>query len=226
MKNQQRGGIVLQLIVLLALLGMVGLLYLVRHPLFRWAGEAWVVDQGPTKADAIVVLSDDDYQADRARRAAELYHAGWAPQVVASGRMLRPYASIADLMQRDLKDQGVPARAIVRFGNRAQDTIEEALAVRELVEERGWHRVLVVTSNYHTRRTGYIYRKVFPREIEVRVVSAPDAGFNPERWWETRRGVSLFFHEAAGYGAAVWELRHGAASLSPAAPVALAPARS
>ena len=67
-----------------------------------------------SKSDAIIVLSDDNFYADRAAHAADLYRHGWAPIVVASGRRLRPYAGIAELMEHDLIERGVPKDKIVR----------------------------------------------------------------------------------------------------------------
>jgi uncharacterized SAM-binding protein YcdF (DUF218 family) len=208
MRASQRGGIFFKLILLLVLLALMALGYLLRRPLLRAAGECWVVDDGVGKADAIVVLSDDNYYADRAAHAAELYHARWAPRIVASGRMLRRHAGIAELMQRDLTERGVPADAVVGLPHTADSTREEAQVVQQLVAERGWHRILVVTSNYHTRRTRYIYRRVFPAAMEVRVVPARDSRYDSEHWWESRQGVKLFFYEAVAFPLAIWELRH------------------
>jgi len=84
---------------------MLCVIYLARHPLLRLAGSFWVVDDEPAKSDVIVILGDDNFSADRARRAAELFKLGFAPRVIASGRFLRPYASIAELEQHDLTDE-------------------------------------------------------------------------------------------------------------------------
>jgi uncharacterized SAM-binding protein YcdF (DUF218 family) len=100
----------------------------------------------------------------------------------------------------------VPASATLRFPQRAGNTREEAEALRELVVTRGWRRVLVVTSNYHTRRARYIFRKVFPPQVAVLMISARDSDYDPDHWWETRQGRKLFFLETAGYFTAIWEL--------------------
>jgi len=221
MKSAQRGGIIFRLMFLLMLAVPLFGIYLVRHPLLRFAGDWWVVDERPERADAIVVLGDDNFGGDRAARAAELYRANWAPMVVASGRLLRPYAGIAELIGRDLETRGVPQNAILRFPQRAENTREEAQALRDLVTSRGWHRILLVTSNYHTRRARYIFSKVFPPQVTVITVSAHDSDYDPDDWWESRQGQKLFLLESAGYVAAVWESWRGASSAgaSPASPV-------
>lgn len=108
MKRTQRGGIIFRLMFLLMLALFLTGIYLVRHPLLRLAGGWWVVDEQPARADAILVLGDDNFAGELAAKAAELYRANWAPLVVASGRLLRPYAGIAELMERDLETRGVP----------------------------------------------------------------------------------------------------------------------
>ncbi len=226
MRQTEHGGIFLRLIFLLVFLAFLAFVYVLRHPLMRLAGQLWVLDEPAEHADVIVVLSDDNYMADRAAHAAELYRAGLAPQVVASGRLLRPYAGIAEMIERDLESRGVPAASIVTFSRRSANTREEAEALRGLVASRGWKRVLVVTSNYHTRRTRFIFGRVFRRSVTVRVSAAHDSEFDPSHWWETRLGEKLFFNELVGYVVAWWELR----GKPPAAPGAtflfLTPVRS
>src|SRR4029077_17638699 len=141
--GSERGGIFFKLLFLIFLLVFAFVIYLVRYPILRFAGNFWVVDESPETSDAIVILSDDDYDAVRASRAADLFKASWAPRIVASGRFLRPYASIAELMQHDLTDRGVPESAVVRLPNRARNTLEEAAAVSSLLTSRGWKKILV-----------------------------------------------------------------------------------
>lgn len=205
--NGERGGIIFRLLSLLVICGFVAIVYLAWHPLLRAAARFWVVQDRVEPADVIIVIGDDDFTADRAKEAAELFRAGWAPQIVASGRMLRPYASVADFIARDLQSQGVPTSAIQRFSHKADNTSEEAEGLRVLAEQKGWRRILLVTSNYHTRRARYIFRKVFPESVRLEVAGAPDPDFDPATWWESRRGRKIFFLETAGYLEAVWELR-------------------
>lgn len=182
-------------------------LYLVRHPLMRVAGSALILDDSPRASDAIVMLGDDDYNADRATRAAQLIKAGWAPRVVASGRYLRPYLSIADLEDRDLIDRDVPPTAILKFPNRSRNTREECTAIGHLLQQRGWKHILIVTSNYHTRRADFICSRVLPAGTELHVVAANDSNFNPDDWWDKRESTKIFFQESEGLVVAAWELR-------------------
>jgi uncharacterized SAM-binding protein YcdF (DUF218 family) len=208
-RNSRRGGVLSSLLSLLFLLGLLAVIYLLRHPLMRLAGSFWVVDESPEASDAIVILGDDNYAADRAVRAAELFRSGGAPRIVASGRYLRPYASIAQLEEHDLIDRGVPPSAIVRLEHHAQNTRVEAIAISRLLSTRGWKRVLLVTSNYHTRRARYICEREFPPGTVLRVVAARDSDYDPDTWWSTREGIKIFFHEVLGMLVALWETREG-----------------
>lgn len=206
--DPQRGGIIFKFLLLIFVVVLLAILYLVRVPLLRFAGEFWIVDDVPEASDVIIVLSGDNYDAVRAARAAALFRAGLAPRVVATGRALRSYASTTDLMKRDLVDHGVPAAAVIPLTHHADGTREEAAAVSEFVASHSWKKVLLVTSNYHTRRSEYIYERTLPPGTQLRVISAPDTEYDPQSWWRTREGLKLFLHEAGGYLTALWDLRH------------------
>jgi len=205
--QRQSGGIISSLISLLFVFVLCLVLYLARRPLLRFAGEAWIIEDPLERADAIIVLSDDNFYADRAAHAADLYRHGMAPLVVASGRKLRPYAGVAELMEHDLVERGVPKDKILPIVHAAENTREEAEALAPQVAQRKWHRVIVVTSNYHTRRARYIFTRVFPSETQVRVTGAQDGDFDPDHWWQKRVGIKRLTREVAGMFVAIWELR-------------------
>jgi len=214
-RQGEQGGILVNLVVLLFVAALCALLYFARHPIMRYGAESWVVDEPAPHADAIVVLGDDNFYADRATHAAELYRQGVAGILAASGRRLRPNAGLSELMEHDLVERGVPKEKIVRLAHDADSTSEEALALAHFAEERKWKSVVVVTSNYHTRRARYIFQKVFPAGIAVSVASARDGDFDPQRWWEKRKSTKLFAREMMGMLLALWELRGDGSGSAP-----------
>jgi len=224
-RNSQHGGILSSLISLLFLIVFCFVLYAARRPILRLAGESWVVEDPLQQSDALLLLSDDNFFADRATRASELYRQKLAPVVVASGRRLRPSAGIAELMEHDLIERGVPKERIIRFPHDADNTREEAQALRALAVEKSWHSVIVVTSNYHTRRARYIFQRVFPESVTVRVASARDGEFDPEHWWENRKSLKDFTREVAAMVVAAWELRRASAHTALSLPGYQPPAR-
>jgi uncharacterized SAM-binding protein YcdF (DUF218 family) len=207
----ERGGIISTLIALIFLVALLGGIYLARHPLLRFIGESLVVEDSLEKSDAIIILSDDNFYGDRATRAAELFRQNLASVVVASGVRLRPNASIAELMTHDLIERGVPKENILPFPQDADNTREEAESLRKLSQSKSWKSVIVVTSNYHTRRAKYIFKKVFPETVAIRIAGARDGDFDPAHWYEHRKSIKRFTHEIGGYFIAWWEL-HGTGS--------------
>lgn len=207
--RSQRGGVLTQLVILLALIILCLVVYWARHPIFRLAAQSWVVDAPAAHADALLLLGDDNFYADRATRAADLIRQNVAPVVVASGRRLRPGAGIVELQEHDLIERGVPKDKIVPFAHDADSTLEEAAALAHFCVEHRFRSVIVVTSNYHTRRARYIFEKEFPSRISVSVASAHDGDFDPERWWEKRKSQKLFLHELLAMPVAFWDLHSG-----------------
>ena len=206
-RTRELGRIILNLLILLFFLLFCFVLYLVRRPILRFMAESWIIEDPLDKADALIVLGDDNFYADRATRSVQLFREGKAPVIVASGRRLRPNAAVAELIEHDLVERGVPRDKIVRFTHDGDSTLEEAEALARLVKERKWRSVIVVTSNYHTRRTRYIFRHVFPQGMQVRVASARDGDFDPEHWWEKRKSIKELTREFAGMVVALWELQ-------------------
>jgi len=203
----ERGGMTGKFIAWLCLALVLSGLYLARRPLLSFAGESWIVEDSLQKSDAIIELSIDNFYADRATRTAEIYRQGLAPVVVASGVRLRPYAGVSELMEHDLIERGVPKEKILRYPHDAENSREEAEALAKLAAQKNWKGVIIVTSNYHTRRTRYIFRRVFPENISVSVAGARDGDFDPERWYEKRKSIKEFVREMAGMAVAMWELR-------------------
>jgi uncharacterized SAM-binding protein YcdF (DUF218 family) len=173
----------------------------------RFAAESWIVNEPAPKGDAIVELGDDNFYADRATRAAELFRHGVAPIVVACGRRLRPNAGITELMQHDLVERGVPRESILPLPHDADGMREEAAVIARFAAEHQWKKLIIVTSNYHTRRTRFVFQKVVPSAMEISVASARDGDFDPDLWWEKRKSTKDFLGELLGMVDAMWEVR-------------------
>ena len=206
-RTSERGRIFLNLLILLFFLLFCFVLYLVRRPILRFTAESWIVEDPLDKADALIVLGDDNFYADRATRAVQLFREGKVQVIVASGRRLRPNAGVAELIEHDLVERGVPKDRVLRFTYDGDGTLEEAEALVKLVTHKKWRRVIVVTSNYHARRARYIFRRVFPQGMEISVASARDGDFDPEHWWEKRKSIKELTREFAGMLVTLWELR-------------------
>jgi uncharacterized SAM-binding protein YcdF (DUF218 family) len=182
--------------------------YLLRGPLLRGFADWWVVDEPLQKAQAIVVLGGDNVMGDRVRRAVELYHAGWAPRVVLSGISFRSYFSETTFMEKEAVNLGVSREDLILFPHAGDSTIDEALALRRALAGRNFRKIIVVTSNYHTRRARRVFHAVYRRHgTQVVVSAAPDSEFNPGAWWRQRRSRTLMGLELLKSLHGWWELR-------------------
>jgi uncharacterized SAM-binding protein YcdF (DUF218 family) len=206
-KKSERGGAISTLVGLLFLTALCAVIYFARHSIMRFAAESWIISEPATKADAIVIMSDDNFYADRATEAARLFRQGFAPIVVASGRRLRPSGDMSELSEHDLIERGVPKEKIVRFPNDADGTSDQVRLIGKFATDHNLKKLIVVTSNFQTRRTRYIFEKTAPPGVEVSVASAQDGDFNPELWWEKRKSVKGFLSEIVGLADAMWQLR-------------------
>jgi uncharacterized SAM-binding protein YcdF (DUF218 family) len=199
----------LLLAALLALLVGLATLYLARAPLLSALAKWWVVDEAPAKADAIVVLGGDSGDATRVRRAVELYRQGWAPRILLSGRLIRPYFSEGIFMVQDAEGFGAPPSALQAVASRAHSTLEEKDVILEYAVGHKFYRLLVVTSDYHTRRAFFIYSAASrKRSVDMRMISAPQYLMGRRRWWENRQARKAMFYEFIKFPASWWEIRH------------------
>jgi len=179
-------------ICLLALLaaGIGG--YFFRVPLATMAASFLIRDEPPVKADAALVLGGD-YEGQRTLKAARLERAGWVPIVYLSGpKMLNGYESIA--MLTFAKNNSFPESMFREIHHTSTSTREEAGVVTAEFRRLGIHRILLVTSLYHTRRAYYLFHRAAP-DLEIHTVAAPDPNFTPDGWWKSREGQKLFVLE-------------------------------
>ena len=99
---------------------------------------------------------------DRLVMAAELMRLGKAPVLLlggAWGRLDGREVRESEITRELLARWGVARDAMIPLGNNS-DTHDEALKVRALAAERGWKRVLLVTSANHMRRAAAVFRHV------------------------------------------------------------------
>ena len=158
------------------------------------AGAALVESDKPQKADAIVVLGGDEFGC-RIITAANLQKAGYAPIVLVSGPpTLLGHES--DMTIEFARRKGYPASMFQAVNNGLNSTRAETQFLGRYLKEHGMHKILLVTSNYHTGRAARLMRDQNP-SLDVRAIAAPDPNFTPSTWWLTREGQKKFVLEWA-----------------------------
>lgn len=112
--------------------------------------------QQPEKADVIVGFGN--FNTDIARRAAELYHQGFARKILFTGGLGRNTEGLlpepeAVRFARVAMDMGVP-RADILMEDKSTNTRENILLTRQMLEEAGWDhdRILGVHQPFMERR--------------------------------------------------------------------------
>jgi len=160
-------------------------------------GHALVHDDGPAPADIAVVLGGD-YWGHRIETAAALVRRGFVPTVLVSGPPGFYGAHETDLSIPFALRKGFPTKWFEPFPHDALSTKEEARVILAELRRRGVHRVLIVTSDFHTARARRIFlatEKAMGGGPEIRMVSAPDEFFHPATWWRGRESQKTTFIE-------------------------------
>jgi len=152
-----------------------------------------VQDDAPQKADAAVVLAGDGW-GYRLLTAAQLERDGYVPKVLVSGPDGAYGLHESDLAIPFAVKHGYPEGYFVAVDHEARSTREEAMALLAEIRREGIRRLVVVTSNYHTRRAGRIFRQAAP-DLTIVVVGAPDRYFTARGWWGNREGQKTFVTE-------------------------------
>lgn len=174
--------------------------------LLHWGGYLLIATD-PLPADVeVAVALQGSIQDEKLRIAAamSLLRSDTAQRVLLSvpresywGQSLPPIAR-----QYLEKQYGQPLASRVDFcetGPEVDSTEEEAQSLIGCIKEHNWKEILVVTSNYHTRRAGIIWRRAVRRELpsaQVYVYAAADPDFTPEGYWRHRRSLKTWFMES------------------------------
>jgi uncharacterized SAM-binding protein YcdF (DUF218 family) len=147
------------------------------------------VDSGPVKADAFVVLGGT---ADRPVRAAELFKAGEAPKIIVSG------LGNTVLNEHALERDGVPQTAIL-LEPKSRTTRENAEFSIALLRQMGAHKVIIVTSWYHSRRALACFEHYAP---DMTFYSRPSYFASARAEWRPKGVLGLVraeYWKLAGY---------------------------
>lgn len=153
-------------------------------------------------ADAIVVLgggvnpplpprrhADLGSEGDRIWMGARLYQAGKAPLILLSGGNVFHQPGVeseAFYAAEILKQWGIPGSALLLEG-RSRNTYENAVYSKEILDELGLRKVILVTSAMHMRRALAVFKsrgiESVPAPTDFQMVALSEPG--PLRWIPT-----------------------------------------
>jgi uncharacterized SAM-binding protein YcdF (DUF218 family) len=166
----------------------------------------WLVVTDPlARSDAILILAG--LTPLRELEAAALFREGWARRIVVTlartpipdeARRLAGDPEPQERAARVLRRGGVLDSDIVRLDRPAENTLEELQVDFEYARARGFRRVIIVTSPYHTRRVRIIWNARFEREVPALVRPTRYEPVDPSRWWRSGHALEEVLHEAVG----------------------------
>ena len=176
----------------------------------------------PQPAD--VILVPGSVCAELGEAAAALYHRGYAPWVLPSGRysitagrlaaipekVRKRYPGQADtewaFLRHVLTANGVPDTAILRE-DQATYTWENAQFSRQVTDQAGIavRRALICCKPVHARRALLYYQAAYP-DTELLAVPVSIPGRNRDDWWRTPEGRAAVLGEIRRLGSQINEV--------------------
>ena len=154
---------------------------------FLFAGGFLVISPNPVASQAVVVLSGEQ---GRLAKGLELYERYGAEYLVISNANDKGMAD-------ELARLPLPEGHVLKE-TRAKSTLENARYVKEILTEKQIRSAIVVTSNYHSRRTRHLFQREFENEaIQLSYDFSVSGQFMPYRWWSTKLSFMITANEYA-----------------------------
>lgn len=170
----------------------------------------------PAPADIIFVPGNG--HALPSELAAQLYHQGYAPRILPSGRYAIGTSGFAGqksgsrryegefetewaFMRHILMENGVPEHVILRE-DEATYTYQNAIYSRRRTdaEKITVSRAIICCMPVHARRSRMYYETLYP-DAELLVCPAPDAEITKENWLKSAEGIDTVLGEMERCGA-------------------------
>jgi uncharacterized SAM-binding protein YcdF (DUF218 family) len=171
--------------------------------LLLWGGDLLIAsDPPPDHVDAAIVLQGS-IAAEKARIAGAmgLLRRGIAGRALLSvpkesywGESIPPVARA--YLERTYGSDLAARVDFCEMGGDVDSTVLEAAAVIPCIQERHWRSIVIVTSYYHTRRAGILWRRVIRREptIHIWIDGVADPEFQ-QPWCRHRQSAKIWLME-------------------------------
>lgn len=174
--------------------------------LLLWGNDLLVcVDPVPTHGDAAIVLQGS-ILAEKARLtgAINLLQRGVAktallsvPQESYWGQSIPPVARA--YLQRTYGEELASRVDFCETNADVNSTAQEAEVLMGCIQKHDWRSIVIVTSDYHTRRARILWRKTIARHdpaIQFSVEGVADPEFQ-KPWWRHRHAAKIWLGESS-----------------------------
>lgn len=180
---------------------LIGATLFVLWCFVAWGAARWlVVDEananGTRAVEVVAVLAGSSAYKERASHAAEVWRAHPAATIVLtndggrsgwlSSEQRNPL--FVERARWALEREGVPGDQIESLPQTVSSTYQEAVLLHDFALRRGVRSMNIVTSAYHTRRAGWILRRVFDGSGVGLEIDAAASDTNSATWWLHGRG--------------------------------------
>jgi uncharacterized SAM-binding protein YcdF (DUF218 family) len=183
-------------LVLFVVILLPVILYAFRTSALTEVGNFLVISDRIEPANIIFLLNGDT--TTRPYHAAELLHQGLAPKVVIA-RMedsesvkLGAYPNPTDSNIAVLRKLGLMDSQIVELRPPVgvQHTVDEAEALLAYSREHPLRKVIIVTSDLHSRRARYTFRRVLSGTgVKLMLSPVRDLKYGADNWWRLEDGI-------------------------------------
>jgi uncharacterized SAM-binding protein YcdF (DUF218 family) len=168
--------------ILVILVGIAGIFLI-------FAGVLLVRKDPLKNSEALVILSGGG--EERLEAGANLYHDGKVRRIILTETdELQTGSStpITTINYEALASRyGIDKSKLYKTKKTSSSTYEEAQAVLLLMKQKDWKSLVIVTDNFHSRRTGMIFDKIFKSsgiKVSVQPVNVQGYWYDPNKWWK------------------------------------------
>jgi hypothetical protein len=174
--------------------------------LSHWGGNLLMVSEPtPKHSDAAIVLQGSiEGEKVRIAGAVGLLQQGLVDRLLVSvpkesywGQAIPPLARA--FIERNYGSDAAARVDFCETGAEVDSTLQEAQVVSSCIDQRHWHSVAIVTSDYHTRRAAMLWRRTLKERnlaVDVWIDGVADPEFR-QPWWRHRQSAKIWLMESS-----------------------------
>lgn len=185
--------IIFGIVFLVIVIGFIG-----KNPLLQAVADFLVVDETASKSEIIIVLGGE-ITGERTKKAVELYHQGYGGKLLFSdGTDLSWRTKAVDEMVALALELDVPKEDIVKETD-SRSTYENAVYSKDMMIENNWDSAVVVTTEWHSKRSQFIFDTVFKGSgVRLTYATAADERIDSlNEWWKDSEKQQIVLTEWA-----------------------------
>ncbi len=171
---------------------VLGMLWLLLPFALEEPAQFLVYEKPLTNPDIIIVLGGD--AGKRTDGAAALYHKYHHPKLVmtSGSYFLEPQAVT---MKRYMVEKWKIPTEDISTEIESTSTYENAVFTYPMIKQSGFKRILIVTSDYHTRRSFWIFKRIFKDPTIQLGIQSTSNELPEKKWWKDAKATETVILE-------------------------------